>query len=119
MNNVKYTQGDVELLRLADFLLAQDALHVAEGKPRYDQRNVEHPCQTPACALGHGYALYILDTGDTTYLGFDEYRRYGIKEDDDWAELFGSYGCGHAKSAQDAATYIRGFVARRVAARLP
>ena len=101
------------LLELADILDRADAEHEARGEPGYDQERYTHNCGTPACALGHWMAAnpefmrrnkpgFIIEKAK---LEFD--LDYGGADD-----LFGPVGCNGAKTAKQAADYIRDFVAR-------
>jgi hypothetical protein len=108
--------GDRRLLKLAGILDVADALHRKRKEPGYCQERYNHECGSPACALGHAYS----DRG---------FRRAGLKNPD-WSfvvedaeffsitvaeaqELFDTDGCGSARTAKQAAKYIRAFVKRR------
>lgn len=118
--------GARRLLRLAKILDTADALHVERKEPAYSQNALEHNCGAPACAWGH----YVFSIGlrrraqFTEPCDFDSRKIRTIRGIDDAEdefginyqereELFGALGCDGAKSATDAATYIRSFVARK------
>jgi hypothetical protein len=87
----------------------------------YDQRSFEHSCGTPACALGHyayhtpsrwlwnKYGIQPLNSRGILAQAIDEFYLDNYHEKN---ELFGSSGCGGAKTALEAAKYIEEFVAR-------
>lgn len=113
--------GNRRLLRLAKILDTADALHRKRKEPAYSQENWTHPCGTPACALGH----YAAHTPSRWFFehGFPKIKagiggswaateEFGLS-DDNVAEIFSSRGCGGAKTAKQAAKYIRAFVKRR------
>lgn len=121
-----------KLLELATILDKADALHREHEEPAYSQRIYYHRCGTPACALGHWAAAHP-DTWVTWHedplsgyptMRFNNQsscsRRVMLEfdlEEDESDELFNSDGCGNAKTAADAAAYIRAFVARKLAKR--
>jgi hypothetical protein len=114
------------------------ALEESPNPERFTMAQFGHECGTPACALGHYCArtdlqsAFVLskhtDRGDremptwpapiddvTVALGFDDEEvrtHFGLTEDQA-EELFGSEGCDGARTALEAAAYIRAFVARR------
>jgi hypothetical protein len=106
--------GARRLLRLAKIL---------DSAKRYDQQKLQHSCGTPACAWGH----YVFSLGErkrrqflsTDMTGFAVIR--GIDQADNefmlsWnerEELFGVSGCSNARTAKQAAKYIRAFVKRK------
>lgn len=107
--------GNRRLLKLADILDKADALHRKLGEPGYDQTRVSHnnECRTPACAWGHWRAQPNVTKrlGEWASMCFIE-SEFSISEYD--AELiFGGEGCESAKTAKQAAKYIRAFVKRR------
>jgi len=104
------SRGTANLLLLADILDSADALHRATGKPAYSQRDHAHDCGAPACALSYWYAY----KGSTWLDGqIDEVlAEFGLTPAEG-IELFSGRGCGEARTAREAAAYIRGFVARR------
>lgn len=116
--------GKKRLLKLADILDAADAQHRAKKEPTYDQTRISHDCGTPACAIGHwaGFSngrvkrdrttgfVSLRDDDETSIVGIAE-SEFGIDEYQS-DELFESYGCGGAKTAKQAARYIRKFVRR-------
>ncbi len=95
----------------------------------------KHDCGTPACVLGCYAVRHDLQRTFKPALGYtmsmrlfrDEYRIIGCDSDEvlkhfdiyaeEAMELFGSTGCGGAKTPQEAAAYIRAFVARKEAIR--
>lgn len=115
--------GNERLLKLADILDVADAEHRKAKEPTYSQRRIVHDCGTPACAAGHwayankdrweirNYCTYLRASpllGPNVALGVEfSLDRAEVHE------LFGSCGCGDAETAQQAARYIRAFVARR------
>ena len=114
--------GNERLLKLAAILDVADAEHRKKKEPTYDQTEIVHPCGTPACAVGH-WAAANPDRwqirNECTYL---KGSRLGpisavceefVISDDEYRELFGMSGCGEAKTAKQAAKYIRRFVKRR------
>lgn len=114
------------LLELADILDRADAEHEARGEPGYDQERFAHSCGTAACALGHWAAAHperwsINPTRLTLHSRTCADALEGAKIEFGLAPsqvyvLFDSDGCGGAKTAKQAADYIRAFVARDGAA---
>lgn len=116
--------GERRLLKLADILDEADATHRAKKEPTYDQEQVTHDCGTPACAIGHwihhSRGRVVLTDNDillhtevfgaegVILVGSAEFRITG----DQSYELFSGRGCGKAKTAKQAARYIRKFVKR-------
>lgn len=116
--------GERRLLKLADILDTADADHKVKKKPTYDQMQITHDCGTPACAIGHWIrstrGRIILTSDDvlkhaevfgsegTSAVGAAEFRITPGQAH----ELFGGDGCGSAKTAKEAARYIRRFVKR-------
>jgi len=105
-----------KLLKLADIL---DAAHAA-GR-HYDQTCFYHR-GAPSCAWGYWADAHpgrfrivggapLLKHGSTGVSLRDAEKEFGISEDEAY-ELFGCCGCGRAITAEDAARYIRDFVAR-------
>lgn len=113
--------GNRRLLRLAKILDTADAEHKRRKEPRYDQSRFEHECNTPACAIGH-WAFHNRKRwgrhyGDPVLNGFfnafdSAMQEFSLKDGED-LELFDVDGCGGAKTAKEAAAYIRAFVKRR------
>lgn len=119
--------GARRLLRLAKILDTADALHKKRGERPYYQGAIIHPCGTPACAIGH-YAAHTpsrfrVNKRDesvsylpSTILDDHEARiaqaEFGISFDEG-IEVFGWSGCGKARTAKQAAKYIRSFVRRK------
>lgn len=107
--------GDISLLLLADILEHADERHEAAREPLYDQTTWDHPCGTPACAIGH----WLAQEGRKHYrpTEYDLNHRLpalfelGSKQ---WAYLFG-YPPGYPRTAKEAAERIRAFVAERLA----
>lgn len=123
------TEGEKNLMLLSAHLWDADARHLAANEPTYDQLEEVHACGTPACAIGHARALFksslndryvriwrnasLIVAGEQLFeLDYLADRRYA-----EWDELFSTLGCGYARSAREAAVYIRGFVRRKLAAR--
>ncbi len=112
------------LLRLASILDKADAEHKKRGEPRYLQKQFIHGCGAPACALG-SYAAATRRRWTFTY-GCPQFKteaespfqdaavEFGISLDES-LELFDGDGCGGAKTAKQAAAYIRKFVKRHEA----
>ena len=83
-------------------------------------------CGTHACALGHYAARRDLQrefrviTNDRGVRGLDECmfaaeksrKHFGL-DDGEFAELFGTTGCGNAKTAKKAIRYIEKFIERK------
>lgn len=130
------------LLNLADILDAahERAMEFSMGTwffngplPRAFQRA---DCGTPACALGH-YAAANPNRWETSYdarsahkwnpvrrdLGGDNSMSHAMEEfgisDDQARELFSANGCGNARTAKQAADYVRGFVERNAVCKEP
>lgn len=94
-----------------------------------------HDCGTPGCALGHyaarndlQSAFYLRRKSDWLgirtktgraagpAIGFDDIRvseHFGLSCYDEAEELFGTRGCGNAKTPIKAAEYIEAFVERK------
>lgn len=116
--------GERRLLKLADVLDLADERHRAKKEPTYDQGQITHDCGTPACAIGHWIPhsrrrLIFTKEGVLFHaenFGIDGIRNAGHKEFrityDQSDELFSSHGCGGARTAKQAAKYIRRFVKR-------
>jgi len=121
--------GNRRLLKLADILDTADALHRKRGEPTYYQGDFEHwdykrSCNTPACALGH-YAFNCGPKGQRIYWDHEKgAMAHGMELGEageiefaigmgEYDELFGGSGCDGAKTAKQAAKYIRAFVRRR------
>lgn len=118
--------GNRRLLKLADILDTADAEHRKRKEPTYDQGQFTHECDTPACALGHWAAAHPrrwrFNTGGTPELkfafakvAFDAAMDEFCLDRGEVLDLFNSSGCGNARTAKQAAKYIRNFVARREA----
>lgn len=115
---------------------AQRLLNVARAvrespdPSRFTMSREIHNCGTPACAWGHymfrddlqdeftpysdysGFARHRDGKGHLTYASDEVLHHFGIT-DDEAAELFSNEGCGYAKTALQAATYIERFVAKK------
>jgi len=107
-------RGNANLLKLASILDKADAKHRARKEPTYDQSKLRHDCGTPACAFGH-WVSYVnsrhISTAEKSKL--TDFSRIAFNiSGDEWSELFGMRGCCMARTAKDAAHYIRMFVAR-------
>lgn len=116
--------GERRLLKLAGILDEADAAHRAKKEPTYDQEQITHECGTPACAIGHwirhsrgrlmitehGVLLHreVFGAEGIRFVGSAEFRISGEQA----IELFAHDGCGEAKTAKQAARYIRKFVKR-------
>jgi hypothetical protein len=121
---VKLTKlGARRLLKLATILDTADALHRKRGEPTYNQEDYAHSCGSPACALGH-YAAntrgFKLDRQWYEYFREDKLFTWDCGADEEFGlsyseamELFYYNGCGEAKTAKQAAKYIRSFVKRK------
>lgn len=103
-------QGNVRLLRLASILDAADEYHKQHNEPAYKQRSLIHPCGTPACAGGHWDAS---PEGQELGGSQQDWRKTFAINGKEESELFGGEGCGDARTAKEAAEYLRSFVARR------
>lgn len=99
------------LQSLIAILYTADAYHKAHNEPVYDQSMLIHESGTPACAMGHWLYFKHNDL-------FKESRNHvfcmdEIAEKDfgldvcDSIQLFSVLGCNCAKTAQQAADYIR------------
>jgi hypothetical protein len=124
VRKARLDEGNRRLLRLAAILdkVPTDQT-LPDGQPIYDQKQYVHPCGSPACALGHWAAANpkrweidrsILVKKDSPLSSvvrsaMDEFNLSYLTVDD----LFGSYGCGKAKTGPEAAAFIRNFVANR------
>lgn len=132
--NLVNPQLNVErLLQLADILDQADEIHDQKHEPLYLQSFYRHSCGTPACALGHWAAAHPerwAFVNDVPWLiDVQPYQNsfhkielrghnaaaieFGLKP---WQSrlLFGEFGCGNARSSQEAAAYIREFVRRQL-----
>jgi hypothetical protein len=137
MKPVSIKVGLRRLERLAKILDTADAEHRKRGEPKYDQSRVEHiECGSPGCAIGHWaaanpdrfglrriksfdlsrseYFVFVCKKDDNSDLDFDKHGQseFGINENEA-SELFYVHGCGDARTAKQAAKYIRKFVARK------
>jgi hypothetical protein len=106
--------GAKRLIKLAGILGRADALHKKRGEPGYAQERASHTCGTPACAGGHWNASINLSPDSIRKGSFYHDETFGLSSEREWFELFGSTGCGDARTAREAASYIRGFVARKL-----
>ena len=115
--------GNRRLLKLADSLAKADTVHKRKGEPTYYQGHFAHDCGTPACALGHWAAAntrrWITDVScgvpgiRNGSIGFEAAKQDFALNDAEVIELFEASGCGNAKTAKQAARYIRRFVKSR------
>lgn len=111
------------LERLCRILRSADAKHVKAGEPIYRQSLWQHPCGTPACALGHYAAhtpsrwkfgaygqphLSYVDGGPLESATIE----FGISFDEAHL-LFAADGCGEARTASEAANYIEAFIVNK------
>ncbi len=120
LNNSFTPINFVGLLELADILDQADAERLANGAPQFNMHFEQHDCGAPACAWGH----YAVSTPDRK-AKFVKVNRYGANANYndariefnlprlDWWELFDHDGCGGAKTAKQAADYIRAYVQRK------
>lgn len=131
---VKLPIGIRRLLQLAVVL---DNTHAEQAlqpeRPRYNQGKWTHPCGTPACSLGNwafaNPARWVLTKradpvhGLIPRLKVRAKRRGDALSDAqkdfklDFSEaysLFSGSGCAGAKTAQEAANFVRLFVARKL-----
>lgn len=113
--------GNQRLLQLAEMLDTADERHRANDEPEYDQSYFHHPCGTPSCAAGH-WAYSNKDRWSFPACRLIDGTGLGIQGDlecefclssEEYDELFECDGCACARTANDAAAYIRAFVARR------
>jgi hypothetical protein len=116
--------GERRLLKLADILDLADETHRAKKQPTYNQMHIEHDCGTPACAIGHWIRhsrgrVYL--TSNDVLLHKDAFGAEGVClvgsvefriTGEQAYELFGGRGCDEARTAKQAAKYIRRFVKR-------
>ena len=113
--------GNKRLLHLADLLDVADAAHRKAGEPTYDQSTITHGCGTPGCAWGHWIesparrARIVRELSSIPQSILCAEPEFALNAGD-VTELFAVNGCGMARSAKQAAKYIRRFVARRVKA---
>jgi hypothetical protein len=120
------------LEKLATILDTADAEHRKNSEPKYYQGVFTHPCGTPACALGHYAAASPKRWAIIKETSFELWQvpqprlklSRGARTEDDatdefgltireYEELFGGVGCGEAKTAKQAARYIRKFLTRK------
>lgn len=116
--------GMRRLERLAKILDTADAKHKKAGEELYDQKSFSHRyCGTPACALGHWAAhnpkrwtspeypklRKPLQSWTTPFESAGEEFHLSSGQVN---TLFDLSGCGRAKTAKQAAAYIRKFVAQ-------
>lgn len=121
--------GWKRLLKLADILDVADAEHRAKGEPRYRQTYFSHECGAPACALGHWAAAnrrrgwkfdaslhpQPLLRGVVAACWSSVVAEEFSISSEDGSELFSAWGCGSARTAKQAAKYLRKFVKRKQA----
>lgn len=105
--------GNANLLLLAEILEVADENHIKRGERTYDQCVWEHPCGTPACAIGHWnhYKRRPLNM-NTAREKLCENEFAIVPGSSAWAHLFG-YKPGYPKTAKESAARIRAFVAQR------
>lgn len=102
--------GNRRLLKLAEILDTADAKHKKKGEPTYNQFDYLHDCGTPACAGGHwDWSAQGRRTGGQ----FQDWMTTFALSNVESEQIFGRCGCGNARTAKQAAQYIRRFVARR------
>lgn len=135
MKKANWALGRQRLLFLADVLDIADKGHELSDERTYSQKVFVHPCGAPACALGHyaaqfprrfrikppggvfnsnGSIIDALTDAPTLHFNNSETIRneFAITETEA-DELFSSSGCDHAATSEEAANYIRKFVARK------
>lgn len=117
----------LRLWGLSSILYNADRKHKMNDEPAYYQKMYVHACGTPACALGHyamtpeardrGWSLSNLD--NLRFRGFlisypdpQVLNEFGLTLDESF-KLFGTQGCGKAKSARQASLYIRKFLKKK------
>jgi hypothetical protein len=106
--------GNRRLLKLADILDVADALHRKRKEPTYSQLDVEHGCGTPACAYGHAVANRDLRrAGIPSYSDWNRREEFFAVAATEFYDIFGGDGCNGARTAKQAARYIRTFAKRR------
>lgn len=121
--------GWKRLLKLAAILDTADAQHKAKGERTYRQSIFTHACGTPACALGHYVAntrrgdwsmsrTAVLFGGEPLHDFVPVSAEFGISEDEAM-RIFSTFGCDNAKTAKQAARYLRKFVKRKQAEATP
>src|SRR5689334_20106169 len=109
---VSFKVGMNRLLRLANILDVADKKHRERKEPTYFQGYYDHPCGTPACALGHWAAhtpsrwkliSMTMNDGNQDFYGLDAaISDFGIDREESH-DLFGGNGCDGAKTAKQAA----------------
>jgi hypothetical protein len=108
------------LLDLANILDLAHEAQMAHRVPPFTMRIETHDCGAPACAWGH-YALstperierFVKPGYDgSASANYNDARTEFRLSRQDWSELFEQDGCGEAKTAKQAADYIRAFVSR-------
>lgn len=118
-------KGKERLLKLAEILDVADAQHRKKKEPTYVQNATIHDCGTPACALGHWAAankrrfkydrrsgiVALLDDPENIAVSVIGAREFDLSMGQA-VELFSGWGCGEARTAKQAARYIRTFVKR-------
>jgi hypothetical protein len=115
--------GNRRLLVLAAILDTADAEHRRKGEPTYNQCVWSHyDGISPACAAAHWEASPQGKRVSASEGGFMDHFALEIKipglvplggHGSLESELFSGTGCGNARTAKQAAKYIRGFVRRR------
>jgi hypothetical protein len=107
------SEANKRLLLLAANLDIADERHLARGEPTYDQTEITHDCGTPACAMGHNDYLYREASRKWQWrVHWEEVNFFDMLENEA-AAMFGRYGCNRAKTAKQAADYIRDFAMTR------
>lgn len=119
--------GNRRLLKLADILDKADVEHRKAREPTYNQRVIAHDCGTPGCAAGHwAFAnprrwridsntfMTVLKAAPDK-MGVDAIAEEFALTWHQHDELFAYDGCGGARTAKQAAKYIRAFVKKRSA----
>ena len=102
--------GAMKAIHKRRLLKAADIVEkVQRGK--FDMHLFYNECGSPSCVLGHYQAVTKKITRRQVY-DFDVAEHFGLKGWED-VDLFGSEGCGGAKTGKQAAKYIRQFVKRK------
>lgn len=92
-----------------------EAARLVDGLPSgfLDMKTVgDGTCGTPACVWGHYNNAHPRAFARDAGVMVPAMQHFGVTYDEA-AELFGSRGCGNAKTGPEAAAYIRAFVKRK------
>ena len=96
LEKIMHPQYIKDVLALADYM---DGLNA----PMFDMRVVRHPCGTPACALGHGFAWNLELTSRVS-------RCLRTTDAGKWGELFGGHLFQTIHTPQQWAAHARQWV---------